>query len=145
MAAPKTQYADWNQITLEGRLTKDSEYREYQDGAGWCTFSIANNIRAARDNMHTQYFDCEIFGKRSSKLHPKLLRGTHVALTGYVKIRTYQVNGTQRKAVEIVVNEIRPIGKFAATPEKLAGEELVNKLKDDFDAEEFGDETDIPF
>ena len=140
----KYNYTDLNMVTIEGRVTRDAEYRAYQDEKGWCTFALANNIRAGKDNTHVNFFDCEIFGKRAAKLSKKLKRGVHVVITGTLKQRTWESNGKQHSRVEIVVMEIKPIGKFAPDEEVLSGENLVNKLKEDFDAE-FGDETDIPF
>ena len=143
---PKPEYKPRNDINIcliEGRLVRDAEYRAYSDDVGWCEFAMANNLRISTDNWHTNFIRCTIFGKRAVKLAKRLTTGTAVVVNGRLKIRTYEHNGVKRVAVEIMVDTIRPLGKFKSDEEMLKGEALKETFERDFEAQAAPD--DIPF
>jgi len=72
---------DLNDISVIGRLTRDSEYREYGENGKELKFSIANN-RGYGDFEHVNFIDCKIHGKRALSLNRYLIKGQQVAILG---------------------------------------------------------------
>jgi single-strand DNA-binding protein len=143
--AKQYTHTDTNIVLIEGRLIKDAEYRVYQDETGWAEFCIATTIRTGKDTFNTSFIDCTLFGKRAGKLSKRLLKGTAVLVEGQLNIRKWMQQGQPRYKTELRVTEIKAIGKFPqASEEVLSGQNLVDTLKDKFDAD-FGDESNLPF
>ena len=68
-------------ITIAGRLTRDSEIRRTNAGDPILQFSVAVDHFDGRDKS-TMFFDCALFGKRGQSLEPHLTKGASVAVSG---------------------------------------------------------------
>lgn len=68
------------QVTITGRLTKDSEIRSTQSGSV-LGFSVASNKKVKGEETVT-FVDCSMWGKRAEALVPHLTKGKLVCVVG---------------------------------------------------------------
>jgi single-stranded DNA-binding protein len=141
MADERKLFGDTNMLIIGGRVVRDAEYRAYDEEKGFCNFSIATNLKWGTA-VNAFYLDCAIGGKRASKYARRLKRGVGVILIGALFIRQYEQNGQQRKATEMKVEKVLPVGKWEPVFDN--ADDLKSALKQEFDAVEVDDE-DLPF
>jgi single-strand DNA-binding protein len=82
-----------NSITAVGRLTKDAEKKVMSTGTELVTFDIANNTGWG-EHKRVMYFKCDAWGKIGTGIHPYLLKGKLVALTGELQEETWNDKST---------------------------------------------------
>ena len=148
LSGEERKWEDYTSYVCEGNIVRDAEYRDYQDGMGWCEFTLASTIRTTSTTYLTNFMRCEIFGKRAARMAKRLLKGQRVLCTGKIKIRQYEHKGESRYSTEFMVNTIRPLAKWGdpVEPESVVeGDSLVAALKDQFAATSVGDSDEIPF
>lgn len=117
--------ADINNVTLTGRLTRDSELKYMQSGNAQVRFSIAVG-RSKRNadgswGTETSYFDCVYYGKPAEGVNSFLQKGRQVALTGELRQDRWEgQDGQARTRVEIYVSSL-----LLLAPPKGAGDTAV--------------------
>ncbi len=94
-----------NRVTILGRLGYDvKEIKFMPNGTAVIEFSLATNERRG-DATETHWHVCKAFGKTAENLQPLLKKGVEVYVEGKIWSRSYQGrDGTQKKAVEVIVN-----------------------------------------
>lgn len=92
-------------ITIAGRLGKNSETRRTQDGKPVTSFSVAVDDGYGQ-NKKTAWFDCSIWGDRGEKLAQYLTKGTAVAVSGELGTREYE----GRTYLTVRVNDVTMLG-----------------------------------
>jgi single-strand DNA-binding protein len=110
--------SDVNSITVTGRLTKDSIYKDVSSGL--CEFSIANNTGFG-DHEKCTFFKCTLWGKRAISLSQYLVKGQLVGVVGVLTTNKWesQTDGTQHTDLCINVNDVTLLG---GRKEKAPGE-----------------------
>lgn len=98
-----------NNATFAGRLGRDAETRFTQAGDPVTGFSIAVDERRKGEKT-TLWVDCSIWGERGEKVAQYLTKGTPVAVSGQVGVRTYQANGETRATLTLRVAELTLLG-----------------------------------
>lgn len=102
--------ADINFVCASGRLTRDAELKQTTNGSQVLTFSIASNERrknaAGEWEDYANFFDCSMFGERAQKLQKYLEKGNKVTVSGRLRHRSWEKDGTRHSRVEIIVNEL---------------------------------------
>ena len=94
-----------NKIILMGRLTRDPEIRQTQDGLTIARFGIAVDRRG--QNKETDFFNCTAFGKLAEFCERYLRKGTKIATDGRLQNDTYtNRDGVKVTAAQIILNEI---------------------------------------
>ena len=68
-------------LTVTGNLGRDAEYKETQNGNGFCSFSVAGAVGYG-DNKKTIWVDVTRFGKGAEGLTRILRKGSSVAVSG---------------------------------------------------------------
>ena len=104
-----------NRVTLTGRLTKDPQLREPDNGQKVCELRIAVP-NAARANA-TGYFDVLTYGPGGEAAARTLAKGWLVAIDGQLEYREWKQNDTTRSAIRIVAHV-----EFLAAPRTSNGE-----------------------
>lgn len=96
--------ANMNLFMIEGRLTADAEYSTFgQKDTAKSKFTVANNIGYG-DWKHTNFFNCEMIGKKAENLHQYLLKGKPVNIHGEIKQDRWENNdGQKRNAIKLMV------------------------------------------
>lgn len=100
--------ANFNSITVTGRLGKDPEMRYTQSGTAITSFSLANSQydSSAENNELTTWYRVSLFGKRAEAANQYLAKGSHVLVSGQHRIRKYtDKDGNERESNEIQAND----------------------------------------
>ena len=96
-----------NNITLAGRLTKDSDLRYTSDGTATATFSLAVNrpFKSASGEREADFINCVIWRKNAENFANFTRKGSLVGITGRIQTRNYENKEGQRVYVTEVVAE----------------------------------------
>ena len=96
-----------NNITLVGRLTKDSDLRYTSDGTATATFSLAVNrpFKSASGEREADFINCVIWRKNAENFANLTRKGSLVGITGRIQTRNYENKEGQRVYVTEVVAE----------------------------------------
>lgn len=103
-----------NKVFMIGRLTKDVELKEGNNGVSFARFGIAvdkwqKNEDGERD---CDFFDCVAFRGIAETLAKYCKKGHRVAIVGEVHNRNYEASdGTKRSSVEISINDMELLDK----------------------------------
>lgn len=92
-----------------GRLTKDVELRQTQNGTNVATFSIAVDRRARGENGERQadFFDCVAWRQTAEFVKQYFGKGRKILVEGTLQNREYTArDGTNRKLTEIIVDNV---------------------------------------
>ena len=141
-----------NSINIIGRLTKDPELKTLTSGTAALSGTIAYN-EPKKDGPVAMYFDFTAYGRTAELIDQYCHKGDMLALTGKLQQRTYTArDGSEKKAVEILVNEMtllpneRKRGEVQAIVKRDMQEQAKNKLADiDKFATVELDSGDLPF
>lgn len=83
--------ADYNQVTLVGRLTKDPEFKTIGEDKNVTTLSMAVGRYMGRDREpKTDYFNVEVWGAQAKSCSDYLRRGSPVLVAGSLKHETWE-------------------------------------------------------
>ena len=96
-----------NNVTLAGRLTKDSDLRYTSDGTATATFSLAVNrpFKSASGEREADFINCVIWRKNAENFANFTRKGSLVGITGRIQTRNYENKEGQRVSVTEVVAE----------------------------------------
>ena len=104
-----------NKLTIIGNLTRDPELRTTQSGVNVCSFTVAVNrapTRAQREagqQPPAKFFRVTAWRELGDNCAKYLAKGRKVAVTGSVRVRTYQASdGSTRAAMAAFVRPISP-------------------------------------
>lgn len=140
-----------NKVILMGRLTKDPELRQSQNGISVARFTIAVNRRFAKDGQQqADFINCIAWRKTGEFIAKYFEKGSMIAVTGSIQTRTWDGNdGKKQYATEVIVNEAYFTGSKS---ENSTGsntdlsdssiDDLNSQYGDDFAT--IGDEEDLP-
>lgn len=115
--------ADFNHITITGRLGADPEMRFTPDGTAITTFNVANGQydKQAENNELTTWYRVTLFGKRAEAANRFLLKGSRVLISGAHRIRKYtDKDDNERQSNEISANDFTFMDSKASGDERPA-------------------------
>lgn len=92
-------------ITISGNIGKDAEIRRAGND-NVCSFSVGVQ-QGWGDKKATNWFRCNMWGKRGDTLQPYLLKGTKVVIQGELTIGEYQ----GKPQFDVRVNEVEMMSK----------------------------------
>lgn len=75
-------------ITIAGKLGKDADLRNTQNGDAVCSFSVAVDSRSGREKT-VSWWRVSLWGKRGEALAPYLLKGASVTVCGEFSLGEY--------------------------------------------------------
>ena len=95
-----------NKISAAGRVVADAEVRFTKFGDPIASFRLASDVGFG-DNKTTNWFNCQIWGKRAESLAPHLTKGSQVTVFGTLKLREWEDKEGQKKlSPDISVDEL---------------------------------------
>ena len=95
-----------NRITATGRIAADAEVRFTPSGDPVASFRIASDVGFG-DKKTTNWFSCQVWGKRGESLAPHLIKGTPVTVFGALTLREWNdKEGQKRLSPDIRIDEI---------------------------------------
>lgn len=119
--------ADINRCMFTGRLTRDSELRDYEGGK-LLRFSLAVNGSKHEDGKWVDvpnYFDFTMFGARAESLASYLKKGVKVAVDAKARFSSWEKDDERHTKVDFQVQDLafcdgpkpKAADSAAATPE----------------------------
>lgn len=102
--------ADFNQIILTGRLTKDPEVQTLQSGTLLASFTIANEPFWTSDETkrRTNFIICKAFGKVAEFVQKNLYKGLHIGVSGELSLSSRKnEDGSYSNFTNVMVGEIK--------------------------------------
>jgi hypothetical protein len=90
----------------------------------------------------TLWVNCSLWGARAEKLHPHIQKGTTLAVSGEVTLRSWSKNGREGTALELQANHLTLLGRPEPAPAPKAPEGLA-AVRAPAPSDPFND--DIPF
>ena len=95
-----------NKITATGRIAADAEVRFTPSGDPVASFRIASDVGFG-DKKTTNWFSCQVWGKRGESIAPHLIKGTPVTVFGALTLREWNdKEGQKRLSPDIRIDEI---------------------------------------
>lgn len=96
-----------NKIFFDGRVVRDPELRYISTGTALLSFSIANDV-GFKDNKKTNFFDCDLWGKKAEGLADYITKGKPLIIVGEVTTDTWddRETGKKRYKQKVRVTEI---------------------------------------
>lgn len=132
-----------NLLTAIGNLGKDAELRFTDKGDPVTQFSFALTSGYGEKEV-TTWITCNLWGKRTEKLTPMLLKGTKIGISGELTNRKYvDKNGTEKYSLELRINDLTLLGKANVSDSK---DNAPTPTANASDSDSFEDmKDDIPF
>jgi single-strand DNA-binding protein len=104
---------DINTITVSGNLTREPELRTFPSGNAVCNLRIAHSERFKGSDGEwadrPQYFDVTVWSGLGEYLAKNLAKGEKVVVSGRLKWREFEVDGSKRQAVDITADSVVPV------------------------------------
>lgn len=105
-----------NIAALQGRLVSDPQIRQTQNGHNVASFCVAcdRGRRDANGQTQADFIDVVAWDGTAEFICRNFTKGSMIAVDGRIQTRNYQdKNGNNRKAVEIVANNVSFCGPKA--------------------------------
>lgn len=97
-----------NNITLTGRLIKDSDLRYTPSGSAVANFTLAvnRNFKNANGEYEADFLNCVIWRKPAEVLAEHTRKGSLIGLTGRLQTRSYEnQEGKKVFVTEVIVDQ----------------------------------------
>lgn len=95
-----------NSITFDGRVVADAELRYTQSGDPVLSFRVASDIGYG-ERKSTNWFQCQIWGKRAEAIKDYLPKGQQVTIYGALMLREWEdKEGIKRLSPDVRVNDL---------------------------------------
>ena len=97
-----------NYARVYGRVGKEPQYREFEDGDGVLSFTVATTESWKKDGQwreSTEWHRIAIKSPKAERLHGRLKKGAEVTVHGKLQTRDYEKNDEKRYVTEIVVTK----------------------------------------
>lgn len=91
-----------NKITATGRIVADAELRYSPSGDPVAAFRLASDVGFG-DKKTTNWFSCQIWGKRGEALAPHLTKGQQVTVFAQLTLREW----TNKEGVKAISPDLR--------------------------------------
>ncbi len=104
-----------NKVILMGRLTRDPEMRQSQQGTPVVSFSLAVDRRFAKEGQQqADFISCVAWNRLAEFICKYFHKGSMIAITGRLQSRTYDdKDGKRQYVTEVVVDEAYFTGERA--------------------------------
>lgn len=103
---------DINRVILIGRLTRDIELKNTNNGGQFARISIASNRSiynksSGESKEEVGFFDCVAFGKQAETMAKYLQKGRRVCIEGTLRWSSWESDGKKQSKVEIAVDQFQ--------------------------------------
>ena len=145
---------DLNSFIGHGRLQDNAQMKSVANGFSKVSFSLAVNSaytdKEGKSVDDVSFFDCDFFGKRAAALHPYLVKGKEVEISGSLRQNRWTDDAGQKHSrVVIIVRDVHLLGGTGA--KKSAGPDTDSVPEDEVvpaeipEALPVGTDADVPF
>lgn len=97
-----------NNVSLIGRLTKNPELRETQNGVPVCNFTLAVDRRFKSEGQPTaDFINITTWNKTAEFAHRWFSKGLRVGVTGRIQTRSWEdADGVRHYATDVVADSL---------------------------------------
>lgn len=98
-----------NAISLVGRIVKDIEVKQSNNGknVGSFTLAVSRPFKNQNGEYESDFINCVVFDdNRINVLKSYTTKGSRLALNGRLQIDNWQDNGTWKSFTKVIVNDI---------------------------------------
>ena len=98
-----------NQVTIQGRMTKDTEDKMLNNGKVLSTFCVAvqRNYKNAEGKYDADFIDCVAYDKTGEFIGKYFHKGDMILLTGELSVKVYEdSNGVKHKGCAVRVGSV---------------------------------------
>ena len=107
-----------NKITATGRVVADAELRFTPNGDAICSFRLASDVGFG-ERKTTNWFQCQVWGKRGESLKDMLAKGTPISVFGTITLREWtNKEGIKQLSPDIRIDEVALHGSRDNQPER---------------------------
>lgn len=133
-----------NIVILKGRLTKDPDFRQTQNGVPVCRITIAvDGFKDKDGNKQTDFIDCTAWRKTAEFLSRYFTKGQEICVEGNLKQNNYtDNNGTKHYSYAVQVNQVHFCGSkndSAQSSTSQAGQAQTGQNNDSLSIGELGE------
>jgi single-strand DNA-binding protein len=98
-----------NNVILVGRLTKELDLRQTQNGKSYCNFTIAcNRMKKEDGTQEADFINCITWGKTAENLCNYMSKGSLIGIEGNIQTRTYDdKDGNKRFVMDVNARNIQ--------------------------------------
>ena len=127
-----------NNVFLIGRITKDLELRTTASQKSVCEFTLAVD----RVGDGTDFINCTIWDKQAENLCKYQGKGSLIAVSGAIKVDSYEVEGQKRYRTYVLANRVQFLSTKSS--EVVSKDEFDEDLSKS-DVQTLIDDDDLPF
>ena len=129
-----------NIVIISGNLTKDTEYRAFDNGGGsTSTVAVTRDYKTKDGEKETDFFIVKAFGKTAEIANNYGKKGEKAIVTGRLETRNYEdKTGAKRYITEIIAQSIEFIRKAENQSVKPTEQKGIARLDEI-------DDKDLPF
>lgn len=135
-----------NKVIIMGRITRDLEIRQSQNGTSVLKFSVAVDRDMGKDKEKSaDFINCVAFGKRADFINQYFGKGRMIAIEGNIRTGTYEdKDGNKRYTTDVWIDNVSFTGESKPNDRSSAGQPPVSgSIPEDFE-DTLGDDG-VPF
>lgn len=105
---------------MTGRLVRDPEWKEINQGLTNLTFTIASTHEyrsKAEIKKDVVFLTCQVWNKEADKLRIDLKKGQEVFVSGRLKQERWEKDGVQKERFIVVANTVLYNAAFSTSPQ----------------------------
>ena len=125
-----------NKVIIMGRITRDLEIRQSQNGTSVLKFSVAVDRDMGKDKEKSaDFINCVAFGKRAEFINQYFGKGRMIAIEGNIRTGTYEdKDGNKRYTTDVWVDDVSFTGESKQNDRPTAGQPPVSgSIPEDFE------------
>lgn len=105
-----------NVSSIIGRLTKDPELKRTNNDTAVTSITVAvDKYNSATKQREADFIPVVVWGKQAESLCEFLHKGSQIGVTGNLRSRSYESNGTTKYVLELVATEVNFLGSRNTT------------------------------
>lgn len=118
-----------NKVYIIGNLTKNPELRSTTDGTPVCGFTVAVNRPKTKNDQDpgADFFNVNAWRQKGENCAKYLTKGSKVAVTGRISLRTWEKDGKHGASLEVNADEIEFLSARQNPVDELTGYEVVQE------------------
>ena len=130
-----------NEVTLTGRLCRDTELRTLNSGSVVTSFTLAVDRRRKADGA--DFIMCTAWGKTAELITKYVHKGDRIGIAGHIATSTYDnKEGIRQFKTEVIAEEVEFLGKSQGTQQAAKAPEPAG-VPEGFT--EISDDDELPF
>lgn len=102
-----------NQTVICGRLVKDPEVRELENGGniGNITLAVPRSYKNVNGEYETDFINCTLFDSAAKNVSEYLKKGDLVGVKGRIQNKQYETENGKQSRLQLVVEKISFLAK----------------------------------